>query len=105
MTGIYRHPLHSRKEEHKLLRDKLEHHLTELDEGEVFEAGKTKIIYVRDLGYLVFKEHEKTKNNEYFGNHNGIPDFGYYWIRTYPEEALSLVPLEHLKQAVEYYEI
>ena len=105
MTGIYRHPLHSRKEEHKLLRDKLEQHLTDLDEGEVFEAGKTKVIYVRDLGYFVFKEREKSKNNGYFKSISDIPEFGYYWIRTYPHEALSLIPLKHLKQAAEYYEI
>ena len=68
--GIYRHPLHSRKEEHKLLRDELEHHLTELDEGEKFEAGNTSIIYVRDLGYFVLKP----KNND------DVSEFGYYWI-------------------------
>tara|TARA_Y100001951_G_C11196607_1_gene214669 strand:- start:24 stop:335 length:312 start_codon:yes stop_codon:yes gene_type:complete len=100
--GIYRHPLHSRKEEHKLLRDELEHHLTELDEGEKFEAGNTSIIYVRDLGYFVLKP----KNKGYYKQSTkDVLEFGYYWIKESPEDALRQVSLENLKRAAEYYEI
>tara|TARA_R110000751_G_scaffold92723_3_gene181313 strand:+ start:313 stop:612 length:300 start_codon:yes stop_codon:yes gene_type:complete len=94
-----------RQREHKELRDKLKHHLTDLSEGEIFEAGKSSIMYVRDLGYLVLKEHEKTKNNKYFEKVRDIPEFGYYWLKEDPEDALGLIPLESLREAVEDYAI
>ena len=93
--GIYRHPLHSREKEHELLRDKLEYHLADLYDGERFKAGNTSIIYVRDIGFFVLKP----KNND------DVSEFGYYWIKESPDDALKQVSLENLKRAAEYYEI
>jgi len=89
----------------KELRDELKHYLTHLSEGEIFEAGKSSIVYVRDLGYLVFEEHEKIKNNKDFEKVRNISEFGYYWLKEDPEDALGLIPLESLREAVENYAI
>lgn len=94
-----------RQAEHKRLRKVFAPLLTELKEGEVFSIGESSIINVNNLGYLVFKDHESTKNNEYFGEVKGIKDLSYCWVRETSDDALRLISLDSLKEAEEDYDL
>jgi hypothetical protein len=90
---------------HKILRDSLVPMLSDLCESEILHIGTSSIIYVSTLGFLVFKDHEITKDNEYFEEVEGIMEFSKCWIKQTPDEALRLISLDTLKEFVEDYEL